>query len=119
MTRSRYSALIGLALLLHATGMSGTFAQGRAQRDSVGAMRCGGREGRPLEEWVGSVADLLRNLRDEDSASVSPPEQVIRPPLRYPPQPLAEGFEATVFVQGVVEVDGRVRYADVVDARVT
>ena len=46
------------------------------------------------------------------------PERLFSPPLRYPTAAQREGFEADVVVQGILETDGFVRIAGVVDARV-
>lgn len=110
--------VLRLALLLPAVVQSTAFAQERADRPPITGLACEGKNGRLPPEWVRGGAAVLTIVADKDTVSISPPARLYSPPLRYPPQAQAQAFEAAVVVQGIVEVDGRVRFGDVVDARV-
>ena len=108
----RTSVLLGLPLLLIVYGRSI-----HAQDDSLTSpSMCGVGDGLTLAEWIAAHPDdpAREDIQPCDLADTAP-VRLSSPSLRYPAIAQQWGFEGDVVLEAVVEIDGSVRFLEVVD----
>jgi len=119
MTSRKRSSPIGVAVLLSLLITTPALTQRNEQQETVGGLNCSSGKTLSITDWLSRHPEHagLGPVFGCDSVS-TPPALLEQPMVRYPETALRGGYEAAVVVQGIVEVDGSVEYAEATDNRV-